>query len=238
MTSFREFAELILYTIKDKDYRLIFRDCSADATIVAVHGGGIEPLTSELATAIAGQEHNLYDFRGLRAQGNDMLRIPIHRFDDMRLQNLMKRSQTAIAIQGAADATEIVHLGGRNKRLREIVREHLQQAGFETAGPTGCRPAHDPALFFNWPAQGGIQIELPTCLRAQMATSPLEGFRWEDASCWNTRFHAFVEAVRSALAVYQAEQKGDLGVALEHFENTTRLIPRSLRSHRGNGHEH
>lgn len=237
MTPYREFAELVLHTIKDKDYRFVIANQSADVTVVTIHGGGIEPLTSELAAAIAGQQYNLYDFRGLRAQGNDMLRIPVARFDEVRLRSLMQRSQVGISIQGIPGTDTTTHLGGSNKRLREIVRQHLEGAGFQTGGPVGVRASHDPSLFFNWPAQGGVQIELTTALREQMVAGPLKGFAWEDASRWQPLFHTFVEAVRAALADYRAEMQGDLKTALDHFESVTRLIPRSLRDHRHNGHE-
>ncbi len=237
MTPYREFAELVLHTVKDKDYRFVITNQSADVTVASIHGGGIEPLTSELAAAIANQQYNLYDFRGLRAQGNDMLRIPVHRFDEVRLRSLLKRSQVGVSIQGIAGEDTVVHLGGSNKRLREIARQHLEGAGFETGGPVSVRASHDPTLFFNWPAQGGIQIELTTALRQQMVTGPLERFNWEDESRWQALFHTFVEAVRAALADYRAEMQGDLKMALDQFEYTTRLIPRSLRNHRHNGHE-
>lgn len=237
MTPYREFAELVLHTIKDKDYRFVITNSSSDVTVVSIHGGGIEPLTSELAAAIAGQQYNLYDLRGLRAQGNEMLRIPIARFDEVRLRSLMDRSQVGVSIQGIAGADTAIHLGGGNKRLRQITRQHLEGAGFETGEPVSVRASHDPSLFFNWPARGGVQIELTRAIREQMVTCPLEGFAWEDASRWQPIFHTFVKAVRAALAEYRAEMKGDLKTALDQFESTTRLIPRSLRSHRHNGHE-
>jgi len=237
MTPYREFAELVLHTIKDKDYCFVVTNQSADVTVACIHGGGIEPLTSELAAAIAGQQYNLYDFRGLRAQGNEMLRIPVARFDEVRLRSLMDRSQVGVSIQGIPGSDTAIHLGGSNKHLREITHQHLEGAGFEIGGPVSVRASHDPSLFFNWPAQGGMQIELTTALREQMLAGPLEGFGWEDASRWQPLFHTFVEAVRAALADYRAEMKGDLKTALDQFENSTRLIPRSLRNHRHNGHE-
>ncbi|NLG49710.1 MAG: hypothetical protein GX552_06330 [Chloroflexi bacterium] len=237
MTPYRDFAELVLHTIKDQDYRFVITNQSADVTVASIHGGGIEPLTSELAAAIADKQYNLYDLRGLRAQGNDLLRIPVHHFDEVRLRSLMQRSQVGVGIQGIAGSDTVVHLGGSNKRLREIVRQHLEEAGFETGGPVSMRASHDPALFFNWPARGGVQIELTTTLREQMAGGPLEGFAWEDASRWQPLFHTFVKAVRAALAAYRAEVKGDLKIALDQFEYITSLIPRSLRDHRHNGHE-
>lgn len=51
------------------DYQI--RRRSADTTLVlAPHGGGIEPGTSELAEAIAAGDHSSYIFEGIKARQN------------------------------------------------------------------------------------------------------------------------------------------------------------------------
>jgi phage replication-related protein YjqB (UPF0714/DUF867 family) len=43
--------------------------------ILAPHGGGIEPGTSELAEAVAGEGLSFYAFEGLKRSGNAVLHV-------------------------------------------------------------------------------------------------------------------------------------------------------------------
>ena len=234
--TYRDFAELVLHCMQGRDYRFVIRDLGADATVIAIHGGGIEPLTSEIATAIAAEEHNLYDLRGIRAEGNEALRVPASRFDEMRLRGLLKRSRTALSVLGVPGEALTVHLGGKNRRLRAALAERLTEAGFEVHGPTGRGAAHDPRRFVNWPAAGGVQMELTLALRRTMTRAPLAAFRWEDPAEWTERFLALVGAAQRALRDEAALARDDLDDAMARFEAATRAFPPALRSphrHRG-----
>jgi phage replication-related protein YjqB (UPF0714/DUF867 family) len=234
---YRDFSELVLNTIKDKDYRFVILDRGADVTVAAIHGGSTEPLTSELATAIAGDDCNLYDFRGLDVQDAKLMRVLPARFNDMRLQNLMKRARLGVSILGIEGAEAVVHVGGRNQHLKRILMARLQEAGFEVRGPCGPGAAHDPSRFYNLPSEGGVQLELTRALRASMLDAPLRDRLWEDAASWNARLVAFIVAVRGALVQYKSELDADLDVALESFERTTQAMPPSLRACDGDNHQ-
>jgi phage replication-related protein YjqB (UPF0714/DUF867 family) len=232
---YEDYTELVLKALKDRDYRLNLTDREADVTVTAIHGGGIEPLTSELAAAIAGEEHNLYDFRGIRPQGNEELRIPAHRFDEMHLRQLLRRSRLALSVLGVEGAEALVHLGGRNRRLVRILRQRLTEAGFVVRGPLGPGAAHGPTRFVNWPAEGGVQMELTRALRQKMVDGPLADFLWEDARRWNDLFCAFIVTVRGALMEYNAQVRSDLDVALGGFEEATPEVRRTLGLHESDG---
>ena len=87
-----------------------------------------------LAAAIAAEDHNLYLLCGLHP-GRPRLRVPVTRFDDVRLTALVERSVVAIAIQGVA-GEEVVHLGGANRRLLEHLQSSFEGAG-SPRGPAG-----------------------------------------------------------------------------------------------------
>src|SRR5918912_1062843 len=57
------------------DFRILVRQAAAAFAIVAPHGGGIEPGTSEIADAIAAEEFSFYAFEGLKSSGNGVLHI-------------------------------------------------------------------------------------------------------------------------------------------------------------------
>lgn len=234
---YRDFSDLVLHCVQGRDYRFVIRDLGADATIIAIHGGGIEPLTSEVATIIAGEEHNLYDLRGIRPTDNTALRVPAQRFDEMRLRALLKRSRTALSVLGVPGDEPTVHLGGKNRRLRAALAERLSEAGFDVRGPASPGAAHHPNRFVNWAAAGGVQMELSLALRRSMTRAPLEGFRWEQPADWTDRFHTLVRAARGALCDEAAQARGNLDDAMARFETATLDFPSHLRSHGHHGHD-
>ncbi len=237
---YHDFSELALRAEKDVDYGIRVLDRSASVTVAAIHAGCIEPLTGALAEAIAGDDCNLYLLCGLRAERGEPLRVPVTRFDDVRLTALMDRSVVGISLQGVPGGEGIVHLGGSNRRLRGRLQGALEAAGFATAGPASPLAAHSPARFVNRPSQGGVQIEVTVGLRRLMTTGPLEeasGGPQEIAT--SERFHGFVGAVRQGLAGYLADVDADLDIALQRFEESTRairqIIPADDNGHAGQG---
>lgn len=238
MSAYQSFAELVLNTVKDQDYRLDVHQPSQEMAIVAIHGGGIEPPTGELAAAIAGQEYSRYIFQALRASGNAQMRIPMTRYDEMRLRALLQHSQAAVALDGVPGVDQTVHLGGRNRLLREKLIESLQAAGFETGRLVAPGAAHNPARFYNWPQRGGVLIELPLAFRMALVTGPLEAFQREDSDSHSERFACLVEAIRQAMAVHLSEVRVDLDRTLDRFEQDTGRIPRSICSSKGHSHDH
>jgi phage replication-related protein YjqB (UPF0714/DUF867 family) len=235
MTAPRDLSSVVLSAVKGVDYAINVRESGGYVAVVALHAGGIEPLTGELAEAIAGPDHNLYLFCGLRETDNAALRISPLRAQEMRLDNLIRRSKAVLSLTGVADVGQTVQVGGTNETLRLVLLGALQEAGFdarrsETPGVDGSR-----AYFFNQAEYGGVQMELSAGLRASMLNAPLHAFRWQDPACWNERLHLFVRVVREALAHYVAADRADLAKTLARFERTTRRVPPTIR--RG-GHTH
>lgn len=227
---YRDFTELVLRAERDVDYHIAFLDRGAPVTVAAIHGGYIEPLTGALARAIAAQDYNWYELQGLRPENSARLRVPVTRFDDLRLTTLMDRSEVGLSIQGlqGQEGDEAVHLGGRNRDLLRRLISALGEAGFLVAGPATATAAHSPSRFVNRPAQGGVQIELTWELRRSMVLVPLEGSAWRDSAQYTARFGAFVTAIRRAIAAYFSAQRSDLTAQLEEFERTTVAVKRAL----------
>ena len=55
---YSSFEELQRHETLDKDFTLSFRNAGSRVTIIAPHGGKIEPRTSDLAKRIAGENYN------------------------------------------------------------------------------------------------------------------------------------------------------------------------------------
>ncbi len=183
--TFRNFADLARAHVRGRDYEItVRRRHDSPIAVIAPHGGEIEDGTSEIATAIAGHEHNLYLFEGVRASRNYFsLHLTSHLFDEPECLGLISACATVIAIHGCAGAEPKVLLGGRDTALRDRLAGALlaMQIGAETGGHRF--PATQVTNICNRGArEQGVQIELTDPLRRFPAAATV------------------VEATRAALA--------------------------------------
>lgn len=162
------FAALAEEKIAGIDYRIRLIDRASDVVVLAPHGGRIEPGSSEVAAAIAGDIYSFYAFEGLR-NGRD-LHITSRHFDEPRGVALVKGAMTVIAIHGRADADdpEDVWLGGRDGETSKAVLRALGQGGFSARIVTGKLAGTSADNICNRGLRGaGVQLELPRTLRGR-----------------------------------------------------------------------
>jgi len=133
---YKSFAELSAVEKDGLAFRLKVKNRKTEVAIIAPHGGGIEPGTSEIATAIAGLNYSLYTFDGIRLSGNELLHITSTLFDEPRCLRLIQSSETVIAIHGCSGAKEVVYLGGLNLNLGDQIINELEKSGFEATRAT------------------------------------------------------------------------------------------------------
>ena len=148
-------------------YRIEVLDVGSRVAVVAPHGGGIEPGTSEVSRAIAQQDHSLYLFEGMKKKANSDLHVTSTRFDEPRCLSLVKAVDFVVAVHGEGGHREVVYLGGRHFVLGERIRAELERHGFrvERHASPGLQ-GMDPANICNRCASGlGVQLELSAGLR-------------------------------------------------------------------------
>jgi phage replication-related protein YjqB (UPF0714/DUF867 family) len=189
--------------------------------VLAVHGGGIEPGTSELCLAVAGYhpatmavtpaEGPVYDFwifEGLLPADNDQLHVTSIHCDDPVAELLCAGTPRALALHGCTparagrpDGTPAVLVGG----LATDLKDHLLTAYAETGVPAvdaAARPnldGGDPRNIVNRTFTGrGAQLELTTPLRAAMFDTNTAAQRKHTTTAV---FWQFVAATRQALSV-------------------------------------
>ena len=76
MDKYHSMKELQNETIENEDWEIITEDRDSNVTILAIHGGGIEPATTELARVIANDgQFNYFAFNGMRTKGNNELHV-------------------------------------------------------------------------------------------------------------------------------------------------------------------
>lgn len=188
---YQSFAELRRHEREGVDYRIVAVDRSSAVTVIAPHGGEIEPLTSRLALAIAAESCNAYCFEGLlpgRAHAD--LHITSANFDEPIACELVARSTAVVAVHGRLDRNDpkAVWLGGLDFPLRDRMADQLRRGGFEALTEGHVFPGLGKQNICNRGMRRmGVQLELPRALRDLLAQD-------------EAGFGRFVRAIRSALA--------------------------------------
>lgn len=183
MDKYSSFQELAAQEVRGKDYDIRISSRNASQVIVlAPHGGGIEPESDLIATAIAGAEFSLYCFLGLKRNGNKQLHITSHNFDEPECLGLLAKHQYVLAIHGCAEPGEKVLLGGLDRALISELSTELDSTGIH-AETTGHKyPGRNPENICNRGTKSaGAQFELSLQFRR------------------SNRIPVFVDAVRRVL---------------------------------------
>lgn len=153
-------------------YNINVHDRGTAVAVIAPHGGGIEPGTSEVAAAIAGEEYSLYIFEGMKDRAG-RLHITSTRFDEPLCVSMLKEVRLAITVHGEASATERVYIGGAHEKAIDTIRVALESSGFEVREHSKVSlRGRDPRNICNRGACGaGVQLELSRGLRCVLFES-------------------------------------------------------------------
>ena len=164
--TYASYAHLARYETAGRDYRITVRDVGSPTTIIAPHGGRIEPHTSDIARDIAEDTFNYYGFEGIKPRDNGRLHLTSHRFDEPQGVDLVARSRIVVAVHACTGNGGNVYLGGLDTALIGAL------AGALTAGGVAVSRAHyrfqgsAPANICNRGATGrGVQLEITRDLR-------------------------------------------------------------------------
>jgi phage replication-related protein YjqB (UPF0714/DUF867 family) len=177
--NFRCYDDLARHYLEGVDYavHVMPRERSRVA-VLAPHGGRIEGRTSDIARLIAGDEHGLYLFEGLRITGDnfDCLHLASHCFDEPRALDLVAGCDTVVAVHGYAAPGPDVLLGGLDERLKEAVVQALAGIGISCVADGHRFPGRHPRNICNRGRSGeGVQLELSEQLRKSGNWSGLAG---------------------------------------------------------------
>lgn len=192
------------------------------STVVAPHGGGIEPGTSELCMAIAGYHpatlvatggptYDYWMLEGLLSTNNSDLHVTTTHCDDATARSLCGGARTVLSLHGctvsAADGMGAVLVGGRNTELRDLLIARLDDAGFDAVDATS-HPSLGGVAAENLTNRGllgaGAQLEIITPVRNAMFTVNTHSQRKNTTTA---TFWSFTAACRTALATWEAGQE-------------------------------
>ena len=184
--------------------------------VLAVHGGGIEGGTSEIALAVAGYHpatfaratdcfglHDLWMFEGLLADGNSKLHVTSTHYDDPIALKLVQISKRCLSLHGLGDdaANGKIQIGGLDTELMSIVLAELTAAGIPAAiAIDRDTNGSDPANICNkTTTRAGVQLEMGETYRESLF-APGCNTRELRKNNTNADFCKLVTALRRAMS--------------------------------------
>jgi phage replication-related protein YjqB (UPF0714/DUF867 family) len=160
------FAELQNHENQNKDYKISISDVGSGITIIAPHGGKIEPGTSDIAKKIARQRFNCYCFEGIKKENNRRLHITSHNFDEPTAVKIISGSLTVVAIHACTGNDRFVYLGGLDNLLKAVIADELESRGIIVPKGHGKFKGLNPDNICNRGAnKKGVQLEITRGLR-------------------------------------------------------------------------
>ncbi|QIA28701.1 putative poly-gamma-glutamate hydrolase [Phage f2b1] len=199
--TYKNYEDLAAHEVEDKDYRVTVDDRELQKIVIAIHGGGIEGGTSELAKAFAEDTHSsLYLFEGIKSSGNTALHITSTHFDEPRGLEAVSNATLCLSFHGYSSTTKHTLIGGADTDRKQRVFYALQAAGFscELVPDDSKLAGREPDNIVNKSqAQKGVQLELSTAQRqAMFSTFTLAGREGSKTA----EFVKYLEAVKNAYA--------------------------------------
>jgi len=163
------FLDVAQWAREGLDYRIVLRPMGTRIAVLAIHGGGIESGTSEVAKAIAGQRFSLYCFEGLKQRGNHLLHVTSTRFDEPSGIQLGEDADVIVSIHACRNSRSLTYVGGLHQPLKDRIGEALTRAGFAAQEDDTDHSGSDPRNICNrGRLSQGVQLELSVGLRRRL----------------------------------------------------------------------
>jgi len=184
---------------------------------MAIHGGGIEPGTSEIALAVAGYHpdtlvasvddlglHDFWLFEGLLPSGNGKLHVTASHYNEPIATELVQNARRCISLHGCSDtqANGKIQIGGRDLEFGDIVLEELTIAGIPAEITTNQKLGGDLSdnIANKTKILGCVQLEMGTSYRSSLFGTNTQLQRKKTT---NTQFWRLVGALRKAMSRVQ-----------------------------------
>lgn len=195
---YSNFQDLKKHTTEGEDWRVKTKNRKNNHILItAIHGGGIEPGTTELARRISNiGKYDYYTFEGLLPDHNEQLHITSTVFDEPTLLKMLKHTDETISIHGYAGEDPIVYVGGKDKKLANSIKRSLKDKGFTIQkSPKGVEATSDENII-NRHNDNGVQLELTTGQRALFFKNKnLDQKTRSDSDNYTKTFYKFARAV-------------------------------------------
>lgn len=165
--TYMNFAELSANEVYGVDYKIESKDNGSSVSVIAIHGGGIEVGTSQLAKATSDLgSYNYYAFLGLLKTGNSILHITSDNFDEKTARDLVAKGRLTVSLHGCIGTDKVTYLGGLDTALGKQIQKSLTAAGFIVKPAPADMAGVNTSNITNSNLSGkGVQLEITRGLR-------------------------------------------------------------------------
>ncbi|MFJ8146052.1 poly-gamma-glutamate hydrolase family protein [Streptomyces sp. NPDC096048] len=168
---------------------------------IAIHGGGIEGGSGELARAVAPGLMSHYEFAGLKNTGNGDLHVTSTNFDEPQCEAIVHTARRCLSFHGYSGTPGVAEtaIGGLDEQLVAKVTQYLVAAGFTVIDAPSEIAGDNPANICNETTTGaGVQLELSRAQREAFFPGGDLSRAMRDSGQRTPAFDAYVAAVRRA----------------------------------------
>ncbi|MBV5139060.1 poly-gamma-glutamate hydrolase family protein [Staphylococcus xylosus] len=164
---YNSMSELEAKTTENNDWEIVTRNLGSQVIIAAIHGGGIEPGTTEIADLTAKKgEYDYFSFKGTKSKGNEDLHVTSRNYDQSVLIEMIKNKTNAVAIHGCDGDGNIIYIGRKDQKLIHEMTKQFEQLNINVEQePEHISGAHDDNIINCCKTGAGVQLELTPDLR-------------------------------------------------------------------------
>lgn len=195
------YAELAAAEEEGVDYRILSSSPpGATWASIAIHGGGIEAGSGEIAEAVAaGGLMRYYQFDGMKPSGNQDLHVTSTNFDEPTALALVGGARRCLSFHGYTGTAGVAEtaIGGLDAEMVARVRARLEAAGFRVITAPSEIAGTNPDNICNKTSTGaGVQLEMSRALRESFFTNFTRSGRANEPR--TPDFYRYAAAVRGA----------------------------------------
>ncbi|WP_405667943.1 poly-gamma-glutamate hydrolase family protein [Streptomyces sp. NBC_00055] len=180
----------------------------------AIHGGGIEPPTSQLADYCAGIGGAWYSFDALNDLTAASLALPAVAFDEpFCVVNAGNSSRTVVwhGVENQRENEQVTYVSGGDTVLTSLIIQELNAVGFETdRAPVGFAGDAPQNIANRNRMRAGVQLDLSLSLRKSFyADGDLSAAAIDLPENRLPAFYTYGDAIRRACALVPLESDTD-----------------------------
>ena len=199
--TYANYAALAAAETEDVDYaRRTVAVAGSLWSSIAVHGGGIEPGSGEVARHVAVDLMDHYEFAGIKSSGNSILHITSTNFDEPQCLALVAPTTRTLSFHGfTGTGVEETAIGGLDTACAGVISDRLEAAGFTIVAAGEEIDGDDPDNVANRNSVGaGVQLELSYAQRQAFFVGGDLGRANRDAGNYTEAFHTYCAAIAGA----------------------------------------
>lgn len=217
--TYANYADLAAHKTLGTDYLISSRVVTgARGANIAIHGGGIEAPTTQLADYCATTlSSSSYSFQGVMSSGNSALHITSTRFDEPTIFQVLRNVEWTVSWHGTSGSDAVTYLGGLDTELGAAIGKRLTAAGFTVSASPQEIDGNDALNIANRNSRGqGVQLELSRGLRESFYLGgDLTLASIADSSRRTDVFYTYTSAVMAAIAETWPQSRPDLGSTVQ-----------------------